>query len=205
MESNLEKDLYMSLKTTWWSLPATRAKRSTTFIFRAAMLIAPLMVGLGVNYYADMVFPLGIAVFFGILSTVTCYIALSRTTKSERKEVNDLLTDTDYMKPSVKMTIPTEHKDHYMELSFFPTSKEWMASGHLDPVEFITEIQTIDILADSYHIQELIPHVKHVYESYEHSPTLKRHAVKILSSPLANTFPVTLVRIPPEEVADEND
>lgn len=189
----------MSFKTTWWTLSATRAKRSTTFLFRAAAILAPLMVGFGVNYYADLLLPLPIAIILGILAMVICYIPLFSTTKAERKEVNHLLNDTDYLKSAVRLTIQSEHDHHHMELSYFPNTKEWVASGHLEPEDFIREIQSRDTLADSYHYTDLTPHVKHLYGSYEYSPQIRRHAYKILSAPLPNTNPITMVRIPPEE------
>lgn len=189
----------MSLKTTWWTLSATRAKRSSTFLFRIASLLAPLMVGFGVNYYADLILPLPVAIVIGITATVLCYVLLFKTTKAERKEVNQHLTDTDYQGPSIKLEIPTLHDDHYMKLSYFPNTKEWIATGHLDPTDFITEIQNRDLMADSYHTHQLTPHVQHLYGSYEYSPSLKRHAYKVLTAPLENTNPITIVRIPPED------
>lgn len=189
----------MSLKTTWWTLAATRAKRSTTVLFRIATIFAPLMVGFGVNYYADLLLPLPLAVVAGVIATVLCYVLLFKSTKAERSEVNQLLNDTDYQGPAINLELPTRHEDHFMKLSYFPNTKEWIATGHLDPVDFIREIQNRDLLADKYYLHELTPHVRHLYGSYEYSPSLKRHAYKVLPSPLANTNPITIVRIPPEE------
>lgn len=189
----------MSLKTTWWTMSAIRAKRSSTALFRFATILAPLMVGFGVNYYADLLLPLPVAIVCGTIATIICYIFLLKTTKSERTEVSKHLNDTSYQGPAIQLEIPITHSEHYMKLSFFPDTKEWVATGHLDPVDFIREIQQRDLTADSYYISDLTPHVKHVYGSYEYSPSLKRHAYKVLTAPLLNTNPITVVRIPPED------
>lgn len=195
----LVEGLKMSLKVTWWTLSATRAKRSSTFLFRIAAIFAPIMVGVGFCYYLVQITPWTPAIIAGIIATVLCYVPLLKTTKAERAEVNQLLNDTDYQGPAIRLEIPTEHNDHFMQLSYFPQTKEWIATGHLNPTDFITEIQSRDLLADSYHTHELTPHVKHLYGSYEYSPSLKRHAYKVLTSPLENTSAITVVRVPPEE------
>lgn len=187
----------MSLKVSWWSLSATRAKKSTTILFRVAMIIAPLMIGFGTSYYMAPLVPFVIAMTIGLLVAALCYIPLAKTTKAERKEVRDLLNDSDYLKAGIQVDAPLQ--SHFMKLSYFPDTKEWIASGHLDQTNFVREIQSRDMLADSYHESELTPYVRHVYSSYEFAPKLKRHALKVLESNLPNTNPITIVRIPPVE------
>lgn len=187
----------MSFKTSWWALPAVRAKRSTTILFRIAMIFAPLMVGFGAFYYVDLISTsLPITLIATIATIVICYIPLFRTTKAEREQVSTLLHDEDYHTKEIQVTPQSEH---YMKLSYFPDTKEWVASTHISPVDFVREIQSRDMLADSFHETELAPYVRHVYGSYEFAPALNRHALKVLETSLPNTNPITVLRVPPIE------
>lgn len=190
----------MSFKTSWWSLPATRAKRSTTIMFRAAMILAPLMVGYGALYYVNsFTESFLLSAIATIIVTVICYIPLFHTTKAEREQVDELLTDEDYHTKEIKVTPIKQISNHYMKLSYFPDTKEWVASTHIPPVDFVREIQTRDMLADSFHETDLAPYVRHVYGSYEFAPALNRHALKVLETNLPNTNPITVLRVPPNE------
>ena len=185
----------MSFKTTWWLPSAVRFKGYQRYIYRAALVLAPILIAIGI---AATLLPFVhefVAVAIAVFITLLLVPSILTTSRDGTQQVEKHLNDTDYLEKAI--IVP--ETGTLSDLAYFPSSKEWLVLGHIDPTKFIKEIQSRDTLASSFDTEYLSKYVQHVNVTYEYSPKLKRQALKIVSPGAPTAQEATLVRIPPTE------